>query len=68
MKNYFQLVNSFYGEVYFRISKHLGITISEVIKKKFTLDIKFLIMRYSQEIRAEIKRAKKIEEDTKEFN
>ena len=68
MKNYFQLVNSFYGEVYFRISKHLGITISEVIKKKFTLDIKFLIMRYSQEIRAEIKRAKKIEEETKEFN
>ena len=68
MKNYFQLVNSFYGEVYFRISKHLGITISEVIRKKFTLDIKFLIMRYSQEIRAEIKRAKKIEEETKEFN
>ena len=68
MKNYFQLVNSFYGEVYFRISKHLGITISEVIKKKFTFDIKFLIMRYSQEIRAEIKRAKKIEEETKEFN
>ena len=68
MKNYFQLVNSFYGEVYFRISKHLGITISEVIRKKFTLDIKFLIMRYSQEIRAEIKRAKKIEDETKEFN
>lgn len=68
MRNYFQLANSFYGEVYFRISKHLGCLPSEVIKKKFTWDIKFLIMKYSQQIIQEAKRAKEIEEKTKEFN
>ena len=68
MKNYFQLANSFYGEVYFRISKHLGIPVSEVIQKKFTWDIKFLIMKYSQQIRVEAKQAKEIKEKTSEFN
>lgn len=68
MKNYFQLANSFYGEVYFRVSKHLGWLPSEVIRKKFNIDVKFLIIKYSQELRAEIKRAKEIEEKTKEYN
>lgn len=68
MKNYFQLANSFYGEVYFRISKHLGWLPSEVIKNKFNLDIKFLIFKYSQEIRMEIKQAEELQEKTKEFN
>lgn len=60
-------MNSFYGEVYFRVSKHLGWLPSEVIKKKFTPDIKFLIMKYSQEIRLEIKQAKELKEKS-EFN
>lgn len=67
MRSYFQLVNSFYGEVYFRVSKHLGVPVSEVIRLKFTHDIKFLIMRYSHEIRAEVKQAEEIREKTKEF-
>ena len=66
MKNYFQLTNSFYGEVYFRISKHLGWLPSEVIKKKFTPDIKFLILKYSQEIRNEIKQNEELKEKLEE--
>ena len=46
--NYFQLANSFIGDIYFQVSKHLGITVSEVIRRKFTPDIKFLIFKYSQ--------------------
>ena len=68
MKNYFQLANSFYGEVYFRISKHLGCLPSEVIKNKFTPDIKFLIMKYTQQILAELKQAEEIKEKRKEFS
>lgn len=66
MNNYFQLSNSFYGEVYFRVSKHLGWLPSEVIKKKFNPDIKFLIFKYSQQIRNEIKQNKELEEKIKE--
>ena len=66
MKNYFQLTNSFYGEVYFRVSKHLGWLPSEVIKKKFNHDIKFLILKYSQEIRNEIKKSEEIKEKLEE--
>jgi len=36
------------GDIYFQISKHLAIPVSEVIKKKFTPDIKFLIFKYTQ--------------------
>lgn len=68
MKNYFQLANSFFGEVYFRVSEHLGIPVSEVIQKKFTWDIKFLIMKHSQRLRAEIKQSKEFEDKSKEFS
>lgn len=68
MKNYFQLANSFFGEVYFRVSEHLGIPVSEVIQKKFSWDIKFLIMKYSQRLRAEIKQSQELKEKSKEFN
>ena len=54
--------NSFFGEVYFRVSKHLGWLPSEVIKKKFNPDIKFLIFKYSQEIRNEIKQNEELKE------
>jgi hypothetical protein len=67
VKNYFQLANSFYGEVYFRVSKHLGWLPSEVISKKFTPDIRFLIMKYTQQILAEIKQAEEIKEHNKNF-
>ena len=66
MNNYFQLANSFYGEVYFRVSKHLGWLPSEVIKNKFNPDIKFLIFKYSQQIRKEIEESEKIKEQLEE--
>lgn len=66
MKNYFQLANSFYGEVYFRVSKHLGWLPSEVIKNKFNPDIKFLIFKYSHQIRLEIKQNEELKEKLKE--
>lgn len=66
-RNYFQLVNSLPGEVYFRISKHLGCTVSDVIKRKFTPDIKFLIMRYTLEIQQEIKTQKELDDKMKDM-
>lgn len=66
MRNYFQLANSLYGEVYFRVSKHLGILPSEVMRKKFTLDIRFLIMKYTQQILTEIEQSKKIKEQSEQ--
>lgn len=51
MSVYFRLANSFMGDIYFEVSKHLGWTVSEVIKRKFTPDVKFLIFKYSQILR-----------------
>lgn len=62
MKNYFQLCNSFIGEVYFRVSKHLGCLPSTVMRNKFNQDYKFLIFKYSEEIRQEQKQLQEIEE------
>lgn len=60
------MANSFFGEVYFRVSKHLGWLPSEVIKNKFNPDITFLIFKYTAEIRNEIKQSEKIKEQMKE--
>lgn len=65
LRNYFQLLNSFWGEVYFRVSKHLGVSIIEVIRKKFLIEYKSLIMYYSQELRYEIKEHERLEEEQK---
>lgn len=62
IRNYFQIADSLYGEVYFRISKHLGWLPSQVIREKFSPDIRFLIMKYTQEILREIEQAEKIKE------
>ena len=62
MKNFFQLVTSFMGEVYFRISKDFGIMPTEVMRKKFTPDMRFLILKYSEQIRHEIREHEKLEE------
>lgn len=68
MRNYFHLANSFYGEVYFRVSKHLGWLPSEVMRKKFTFDVRFLIMKYTKQILNEIKQAEEIKEKTKDIS
>ena len=52
MRNYFQLANSFAGDLYFEVSKHLGKPVSWVIKHKFTPDVKFLLFKYAQIFRA----------------
>ena len=53
------------GEVYFRISKHLGIGIDEVIRKKFQPQFKFLIFKYTQIILREQEEYEKLEQETK---
>lgn len=51
IRNYFQMVNSFPGDLYFEVSKHLGWPVSRVIREKFTPDVKFLLMKYAQILR-----------------
>ena len=50
------------GQTYFRVSKHLGITITEVIRRKFEVDVYLLISYYANEIYAEIEENERIEE------
>lgn len=68
--NYFQLLNSFLGEVYFRISKNHGLFISEVIRRFYNhdWDIIMLMRRYGEEIKVEqqqIREAKKRAKEAK---
>ena len=60
MWNYFKLVNHLEGEIIFRISKHLSILPSEVIKRKKERDFRFLWRRYYMEIKAENEEMEKI--------
>lgn len=60
------MANSFFGEVYFRISKHLGMLPFDVIKRKHDPNIKFLIFKYTAEIRNEIKQNEKLQEQLNE--
>ena len=61
------MVNSLHFETYFRVSKHLGCPISEVIRNKFNVDYRVLIMRYSLEIKGEIEQAEKLKEEQKKY-
>lgn len=51
------------GEVYFRVSQHLGIVMSEVIRKKFTPDMMILIHKYSNIVRHEYREYQKIQDE-----
>ena len=64
-KNYFHLLGSFIGEVYFRVSKHLCIPISEVIYKRNDLDMIMLMRKYGEEIKKEQKEIKKAREEAR---
>lgn len=55
------------GEVYFRIAKDFGIMPTEVIRKKFTPDMRFLILKYSEQIRQEQKANKEMEDKLNEM-
>lgn len=61
------MISSLWGEVYFRVAKHLGCTISEVIRNKFNADYRVLIIRYHMEIDAERKEAERIKEESKKY-
>lgn len=64
-KNYFRLLDSFLGEVYFRVSKHLCIPISEVIYKRNDLDMMMLMRKYGEEIKQEQKEIRKAREEAR---
>lgn len=65
---YFHLLDSFIGEVYFRVSRHLSIPISEVILGFYThdWDILLLMRRYGEEIKHEQDTARKLKKQSKE--
>lgn len=65
--NYFQLSNSLIGEIYFRVSKHLGWRPSEVVKHKYENDIKFLIIKYASIIREEQEEIRKTNEEMRKI-
>lgn len=59
------MLDSFVGEVYFRVSKHLSIPISEVIRGFYNWDwdIVMLMRKYGEEIKMEQKRIREIEKE-----
>ena len=57
------MADGFMGEVYFRVSQHLGIVMSEVIRRKFTPDMMLLIHKYSNIVRSEYKEYQKIQDE-----
>lgn len=62
MTSFFSMNNTIIGECYFRVSKHLGITISKVIKYKFHPDIKLLLNKYYNIVVSEQKEYEKMKE------
>lgn len=54
-----------YFQVYFEVSKHLGVPISQVIKNKFLPDYRILIMKYNYDLELKTREAKRIEEESK---
>jgi hypothetical protein len=58
-------MKSRYFQVYFEVSKHLGVPISEVVKNKFSPDYRILIMKYNYDLELKIREAKRIEDESK---
>lgn len=63
------MLDSFIGEVYFRVSKHLSIPISNVIRGFYNKDwdIIMLMRKYGEEIKAEQKRLKEMEKEARKL-
>ena len=57
------MADSFMGEVYFRVSQHLCCTMSEVIRKKFTPDMRLLIHKYARIVQAEKEQYREIQDE-----
>ena len=58
---------SYWFEVYFRVSEHLGCFVSEVIRNKFHPDYRVLIHKYHMQVQAEIKEAERIRKESKKY-
>ena len=65
--SYFQLANTFIGDIYFKVSKHLCKPVSWVIKHKYTPDVKFLIFKYTQIERKKQEAYEEYEEKMKDY-
>lgn len=61
------MTESYYFDIYFKVSQHLGCTISEVIRNKFHPDYRVLIHKYHVITQAEIKEAERIKEESKQY-
>ena len=61
------MINSRYFQVYFEVAKHLGCTISEVIKRKFHPDIRVLIMKYNYDLELQLREAERIKKESKKY-
>lgn len=61
------MIQTRYFQIYFEVSKHLGVPISQVIKNKFLPDYRILIMKYNYDLELKIKEAKKIEKESKKY-
>lgn len=61
------MLDSFVGEVYFRVSKHLSIPISEVIRGFYNRDWDtiMLMRKYGEEIKAEQKNIKEMKKEAR---
>lgn len=61
------MLDSFIGEVYFRVSKHLSIPISSVIRGFYDRDwdIIMLMRKYGEEIKTEQKRIREMEREAR---
>ena len=61
------MTDSYWFEIYFRVSQHLGCMVSEVIRNKFQADYRVLIHKYHMQVQAEIEQAKKMKEESKKY-
>lgn len=61
------MTDSYWYEIYFRVSQHLGCFISDVIRNKFNPDYRVLIHKYHMQVQAEIKEAERIREESKKY-
>lgn len=67
MNYFFQISDNFMFEVYVRVSKHTGLGIIEVIRRKFTYEIRLLIMYYARKLREEQEEYERIKKKNDEL-
>lgn len=61
------MTDSYWFDIYFRVSQHLGCMVSDVIRNKFQADYRVLIHKYHMQVQAEIKEAERLKEESKKY-